>query len=79
MAIPESPLANVVINKIQSNTENLITAADVDGLTISNALLSVHNPVIELLDARKILFDKVKLTSPPNSLQVKVEDLYPGK
>jgi hypothetical protein len=78
-AIPESPLSNVIISKIQSSTENLITAADVDGLTISNAVLSVHNPVIELLDARKILFDKVKLTSPPNSLQVKVEGPLSGE
>lgn len=78
-AIPESPLTNVVINKIQSNTENLITVTDVDGLTISNATLWVQNPVINLLDARRMLFNKVKLTSPPNTLRVKVEGPLSGK
>ncbi|WP_114790827.1 glycosyl hydrolase family 28 protein [Niabella yanshanensis] len=73
IAIPESPLANVLINKIRSTTDNLIAAADVQGLTISNALLSVQNPVVDLLDARNILFNKVTIISPSNKLQLKVE------
>ncbi|HTG56531.1 MAG TPA: hypothetical protein VL943_09700, partial [Niabella sp.] len=72
-AIPESPLAHVLINKIRSNTENLIAAADIEGLTISNALLSVQQPVIDLLDARNILFNKVTIISPSNTVQLKVE------
>lgn len=72
-AIPESPLANVLINKIRSNTENLITAADIEGLTISDALLSVQQPVIDLLDARNILFNKVTIISPSNTVRLKVE------
>lgn len=72
-AIPESPLANVVINKIQSNTEKLITAADVDGLTISNAIISVQQPVVELLDSRNILFNKVRIIDPSGEIQFKVE------
>ncbi|MGN7787228.1 glycoside hydrolase family 28 protein [Niabella sp. 22666] len=72
-AIPESPLANVRINKIQSNTEDLIAVADVQGLTISNSVLSVQQPVIDLLDARNILFNKVTIISPSNTVQLKVE------
>lgn len=72
-AIPESPLANVRINKIQSNTEDLIAAADVQGITISNSVLAVQQPVIDLLDARNILFNKVTIISPSNTVQVKVE------
>lgn len=72
-AIPESPLANVVINQIRSNTESLITAADVDGFTISNAIISVQHPVVDLLDTRNILFNKVTILSPSNTIQFKVE------
>ncbi|MGE9314093.1 glycoside hydrolase family 28 protein [Niabella sp. CJ426] len=72
-AIPESPLENIRINKIQSNTEDLIAAADVQGLTISNSVLSVQQPVINLLDARNILFNKVTIISPSNTVQLKVE------
>ena len=72
-AIPESPLSDVVINKIQSNTEMLVTAADVDGLTISNATISVQQPVVDLLDTRNFLFNKVTFISPLNQIQFKVE------
>ncbi|MCH5718334.1 hypothetical protein [Niabella hibiscisoli] len=78
-AIPESPLANVAIRNIRSNTENLITATDIDGLTISNALLSVQQPLVDLLDCRNILFNKLTIKSPSNTLQVKVEGPLSGK
>ncbi len=72
-AIPESPLTDVLITKIRSHTEHLITAADIQDLTISNARLSVKEPVVDLLDARNILFRKVTIISPYNTVQLKVE------
>ena len=72
-SIPESPLSNVLLKNIKSNTKQLITATDTDGFTIENACLKADSSNIDLLDVRNFTFKKVLFDTPTKTVKVKLD------
>jgi len=72
VAIPESPLKNVVIENADINAKKLFSASDVDGFTVRNATIRSDEAVIRLLDARNVIFDHVQWTVPEGELTTKI-------
>ncbi|WP_460761490.1 glycoside hydrolase family 28 protein [Niabella terrae] len=63
VAIPESPLENVMISGLVSETKKLISASDLDGLQLTDARLLTDSADIRLLDSRNIRFKNVRFLS----------------
>lgn len=72
-SIPESPLANVLLEKIKSHTRQLIIATDIDGFKIKDAYFKSDSSVVDLLDVRNFKFDKVYFDNLSKSIITKVE------
>lgn len=66
--IPESPLSNVLIENISVRSAKLFSAADVNGLIVRNARIETKDSLINVVDARNVLFDKVQFVVPGNKV-----------
>lgn len=77
-AIPESPLANVLIENATVQSNKLFAAADVDGFTVRNAKLTAKDSLIGLLDARNVLFRNVNFAVPGGEVAVDVSGPLSG-
>lgn len=62
--IPESPARNIIMERIQSRTQRLISMHDLNMLTLSNCHLQADSPLIELLDVRNVHFDHITFDLP---------------
>ncbi|HEY1112872.1 MAG TPA: glycoside hydrolase family 28 protein [Chitinophagaceae bacterium] len=77
-AIPESPLANVLIEGADIKSDALFTAADVDGFTVRNATIATSDSLISLLDARRVLFEGVRFIVPGGEVVTEVSGTHSG-
>lgn len=71
-AIPESPLENVLIERASVSAANLLTAADVDGLTVRNSVFNLQKAEMQLLDVRNMQFNRVQFSIAEGGLQAAV-------
>jgi polygalacturonase len=70
--IPESPLANLLIENATINSEKLFSAHDAKDITIRNATIQSQDSVINLLDSRRVTFENVRFTVPGKELFTKI-------
>ncbi len=68
--IPESPLTNVLIEHAAITSDKLMTAADVKGFTVRNAVIASKDPAITTVDIQQMLFENVTFKVPGNHLQI---------
>jgi polygalacturonase len=62
--IPESPLANVLIENADVTAKRLFAAADVKGFTVRNATIRADDALLTLVDGRDVTFEKVRWSLP---------------
>lgn len=72
--IPESPLSEVTIVRMEAKCQNLIKIQDVDGLVIANSFIQVEKPDISVVDGRNLIFIDVKLET-----SSEVQTVYSGE
>jgi polygalacturonase len=58
--ITESPFSNLLVENARVQCNKLIKISDAEGLTFRNVNIQSKDPVINLLDVRRLLFDNVR-------------------
>ena len=76
--IPESPLTNLLIEKVDVKAKKLITAADVKGFVVRNAKVASDDPQITLLDCREVRFEDVHFTVPDGQVVTNISGASSG-
>jgi hypothetical protein len=70
--IPETPLTNLLIENADIKTKRLFSASDANGITLRNVRIQSEDSLINLLDARHLLFENVQFTVPGNNIVTKI-------
>jgi len=70
--IPESPLTNLLIENATINSNSLMSAADVKGMTIKNVAINTPDSLLTLLDTRNVSFESVQFNIPGNRIVAKI-------
>ena len=71
--IPESPARNVTISNVQSRSQKLMLADDINGLVLENAVLESPDNTLRISDGRNILFKNVTFKVPGGKVYGKVD------
>lgn len=71
--IPESPFSNFQLENADVNSKQLIRISDAKDFTFKNVSVQSAEAVIDLLDARGLLFDKVSFSTPGNEITTKLQ------
>lgn len=72
--IPEAPLSDVSIENGRIHCRELVRALnDVDGLTFRNLDVAADDERIRFLDARRVTFDRIRFSTPSDSLTLIIE------
>lgn len=66
--IPESPLENVMIRNVQSNSEKLFEATDASNIQLTNALLKSKDDTLHGLNIKNISFEGVQFDIPTKKI-----------
>lgn len=77
--IPESPFANFRLENADVKSKQLIRISDATDFTFKNVSIQSADPVIDLLDARELLFEKVAFEVPGNEVVTKLQGEATGK
>ncbi|WP_316813374.1 glycoside hydrolase family 28 protein [Pedobacter heparinus] len=72
--IPETPLSNVLIENADIKSDQLFTAADINGFTVRNTRIETKDPKISLIGSRELTFENVQFFVPGNILEVSARD-----
>lgn len=70
--IPESPLENVMIRNVQSNSEKLFGATDAKNIKLTNAQLKSKDDTLHGLNIKNISFEDVKFETPTKKVLLDV-------
>ncbi|MFC6099359.1 glycoside hydrolase family 28 protein [Olivibacter domesticus] len=73
--IPESPLENVMIRNVQSNSEKLFEATDARNIQLTNALLKSKDDTLHGLNIKNIGFEGVQFDIPTKKILFDMPDV----
>lgn len=71
--IPESPASNLLIEHAEVRSKGAFKASDATGITIRHTTLHLADARMRALDARQVLFEKVRFKTPDNQIFMQAE------
>ena len=73
VGIPEVPVSDVTIERIDAYCNQLMTLQDVDGMTFRDMIVYGSDSILALTDARRIRFDRVSFCLPGGKPAVRLD------